>query len=142
VKQLGTAASGSKAFVTGVAAGSSATANDLDGRTSILSREVSLPADPAAYGPLTFKWYLAHSSASRSGDYFRVVVVDVATGQRTKVFERLGRAADVDAAWGSASVSLSAFAGRTIRLLFVARDGSPGNLVEAGLDDIRIQRPS
>jgi hypothetical protein len=141
VKQLGTAFSGSKAFATGLAAGSSAGSYDLDGRTSILSRAIDLPADPATYGPLTFKWYLAHSAASSAGDFFRVIVVEVASGQRTTVFERLGRAADVDAAWRSASVSLSAFAGRTIRLLFVARDASPGNLVEAGLDDIRIQRP-
>ncbi|HXG26974.1 MAG TPA: M14 family metallopeptidase [Candidatus Binatia bacterium] len=141
VKQLGKAFSGSRAFVTGVAAASSAAANDLDGRTSILSRAVALPADPAAYGPLTFRWYLAHSAASGAGDLLRVFVVDAATGHRTKVFERLGRAADVDAWWRTASVSLEAFAGRTIRLLFVARDGSPGNLVEAGLDDIRIQGP-
>ena len=33
-KQLGTTPSGSKAFVTGAAAGSSSTANDLDGRTT------------------------------------------------------------------------------------------------------------
>ena len=72
---------------------------------------------------------------------FKVFVVDVGTGTQTKVFELLGRAADVDATWRSASVSLSPFAGRTIRLLFVAGDNGPHNLVEAGLDDIRIQRP-
>ncbi|HET8784235.1 MAG TPA: M14 family metallopeptidase [Candidatus Limnocylindrales bacterium] len=138
-KQLGLAASGSNAFVTGLKAGSSPTSYDLDGRTSIASRAIALPADAAAFGALTFSWYLAHSAGSTSKDFFRVVVVDTETGKRTKVFERLGRAADVDAAWHSASVSLSAFAGRTIRLLFVAADGSPHNLVEAGLDDIRIR---
>ena len=101
-----------------------------------------LPANAASYGPLTFKWYLAHSGGSGSADSFRVYVVDTATGTKTKVFEQPGKAVDVDASWKSASVSLSPFAGRTIRLLFVAADRSPHNLVEAGLDDIRIQRPA
>jgi carboxypeptidase T len=141
-KQLGTAASGSKALITGLPAGSSVTSYDLDGRTSITSREIALPANAATYGALTFKWYLAHSASSTSADSFQVFVVDVATDTRTKVFEKLGKAADVDAAWQSASVSLSAFAGQTIRLMVVAADNSPHNLFEAGLDDIRIQRPS
>jgi carboxypeptidase T len=141
-KQLGTAASGSRAFITGLPAGTSAGAYDLDGRTSIASREIELPANAATYGALTFNWYLAHSAASSSTDFFRVYVVDVATGTRTSVFERLGKAADVDAGWHAASVSLGSFAGKTIRLLVVAADSSPHNLLEAGLDDIRIRRPS
>jgi Zinc carboxypeptidase. len=141
-KQLGTAASGSKAFITGLPAGVSATSYDLDGRSSVASRQIVLPGDAASYGPLTFRWYLSHSANSSGADYFRVFALDVVTGTRTKIFERLGRAADVDAAWHTASVSLSPFAGRTIRLLFVAADNSPYNLVEAGFDDIRIQRPS
>ncbi len=140
-KQLGTAVSGSNAFITGLRAASSANANDLDGRTSITSREISLPADATDYGPLTFRWYLAHASGAGSADFFRVYAVDVATGTRTRVFERLGGSADVDATWRSASVSLAPFAGRAIRLLFMARDGKTNNLVEAGLDDIRVQRP-
>ena len=140
-KQLGTTVSGSSALITGLAAGAKAGSHDLDGRSSIASRAIVLPADPATYGPLTFSWYLAHSSGSSSADWFRVFAVDVATGERTKVFERLGRAADVDAAWRAASVSLTPFAGKTIRLLFTAGDNGPGNLLEAGVDDIRIQRP-
>lgn len=140
-KQLGTAASGSNAFITGLPDGASVNAYDLDGRTSIGSAEIVLPPDAATYGPLTFRWYLAHSADSRSKDFFRVYVVDAATGAKTQVFERRGRSADVDATWRSASVSLAAFAGQTIRILIVARDGGTNNLVEAGLDDIRIQRP-
>jgi len=140
-KQLGATASGSMAFITGLPAGPSAGSYDLDGRTSVASHEIVLPANPATYGPLTFNWYLAHSAGSSSADLFRVFVVDAATGDKTKVFEQLGRAADVDATWRSASVSLGSFAGRTVRLLFVAGDNAPNNLLEAGLDDIRIQRP-
>jgi carboxypeptidase T len=139
-KQLGKSASGASAFITGLPAGSAAGAYDLDGQTSVASREIVLPADPATYGPLTFSWYLAHSAGSSSADAFRVYVVDVGTGTRTKVFERLGRADDVDARWRAGSVSLSPFAGRTIRLLVVAGDNASGNLLEAGFDDIRIQR--
>ena len=140
-KQLGKAVSGSHAFITGLAAGLSSTGYDLDGRTSVTSRDITLPGDPDAFGALTFSWYLSHSAGSTSADSFRVYVVDTATGARTRVFERLGKAADVDAAWKPASVSLAPFAGRTIRLLFVAADASPHNLVEAGFDDVRIQRP-
>ena len=140
-KQLGTASSGARAFATGLPAGSSVNSYDLDGLTSIATREIALPADPAAYGPLTFRWYFAHSARSRSGDFLRVEVLNVATGTRTGVFERLGRAADVDAAWRTASVSLAPFAGQTVRIVFVARDGGTNNLVEAGFDDVRIRRP-
>ena len=140
-KQLGTTASGSNAFVTGLPAGPSVSSYDLDGRTSVASREIALPADPSTYGGMTFKWYLAHSAGSSSADSFRVYVIDVGTGTRTKVFERLGAAADVDASWHAASVSLSTFAGKTIRLLIVAADNAPNNVLEAGFDDVRIQRP-
>jgi hypothetical protein len=140
-KQLGTAASGAMAYATGLPAGSSSTAYDLDGSTSIASREITLPADAGDYGALTFKWYLAHSASSTSADFFRVYVVDTATDARTKVFEKLGTSSDVDAAWKAATVSLAAHAGQTIRLLFVAAELGPSNLLEAGLDDIRIQRP-
>jgi hypothetical protein len=141
-KQLGTAASGSKAFITGLPAGSTVTSYDLDGRTSVASRAIVLPANATTYGALTFKWYLAHSASSSSGDSFKVYVVDTGTGTRTRVYQKLGAAADVDAAWHAASVSLAPFAGKTIRLLFVAEDNTPHNLLEAGFDDIRIQRPS
>jgi murein tripeptide amidase MpaA len=141
-KQLGTAASGSKAFITGLPAGSAANSYDLDGRTSVASREITLPAEASEFGALTFKYYLSHSAGSSSADYLRAFVVDVDTGTRTKVFQRSGKASDVDAAWTSASVSLSAYAGKTIRLLFIAADSTPHNLLEAGLDDIRIQRGS
>jgi carboxypeptidase T len=140
-KQLGSAASGLNAFITGLPAGASATANDLDGLTSLESGDVALPADAADYGPLTFRWYLAHSAGSTAADAFRVEVVDAGTGTPSTVFEQLGEATDVDASWASASVSLAPFAGQTIRLRFVAVDGGPSNLLEAGLDDIRIQGP-
>jgi carboxypeptidase T len=139
-KQLGSAFSGSKAFVTGLPAGADANANDLDGETSVATGAIDLPADSADYGALSFRWYLAHSAGSSEADALRVFIVDTATDERTMVFEALGQAADIDASWQSTSVDLAPFAGRTIRILFVALDGGPNNLLEAGLDDIRIRR--
>jgi hypothetical protein len=138
-KQLGTTASGMMALVTGLPAGRSASAHDVDGRTSVASRPVTLPAD---VGLLSFRYYFAHSRTSSVHDYLRVVVEDLDAGTRAVVFQETGARNDDDAAWASRGVSLAAWAGKTIRLVFVARDGGPGSLVEAAIDDIRIQRPA
>ncbi len=140
-KQLGTTVSGSSALVTGAAAGSSAAANDVDGgRTTIRSRAIRLPDDPAAYGSLTFRYSFAHAASATSADRFRVMVEDE-TGSVSTVFEQLGAARDRDATWATASVSLAPWAGQSVRLVVEARDGGHGNLVEAAVDDIRIRRP-
>jgi len=137
-KQLGTTPSGSRAFVTGAPTGSSATANDLDGRTTIRSSSISLPA--TAGQRLTFAYVFAHSSTSTSADSLRAIV-ERADGSQFGVFSVVGRRVDVDGVWRTASVSLDAFAGQTVRLRFVATDGGPGNLLEVELDDIRVTRP-
>jgi hypothetical protein len=138
-KQLGTTPSGSKAFVTGSGAGSSSTANDLDGRTSIRSPAIALPA--ASGQRLTFKYVFAHSAASTASDSLQAIV-ERADGSQVQVFRVAGKHADVDGAWRTVSISMDAFAGTTVHLRFVATDGGPGNLVEAELDDIRVTRPS
>jgi hypothetical protein len=137
-KQLGTTPSGTKGYVTGASAGSSATANDLDGRTSIGTPAIVLP--PVAGQRLTFAYSFAHSAASNAADYLRASVV-LANGTRVPVFSVVGRAADVDGAWRTASVSLDAYAGQTIHLLFQAADGGAPNLLEVQLDDVRVTRP-
>ncbi len=137
-KQLGATPSGRKAFVTGAKAGSSATARDLDGRTTIRSAPIALPA--AAGQRLTFRYVFAHSKASSVADSLRAFV-ERSNGSLLEVFGVAGRSSDVDGAWRSASLSLDAFAGQTIRLRFVAIDGGPGNLLEVELDDIRVTRP-
>jgi carboxypeptidase T len=136
-KQLGTTPSGSKAFVTGASAGSSPAANDLDGRTSIRSQPIALPATLGQR--FTFKYVFAHSAASTSADTLRAIV-ERSDGTRVEVFRIAGRAADVDGAWRSASIAMDAFAGQSIRLRFEAVDGGPGNLLEVELDDIRVTR--
>ena len=97
---------------------------------------------PAGTGQkLTFAYVFAHSAGSSAADFLRAEV-ELADGTRVPVFTRVGRPADVDGTWRTASVSMDVFAGQTVRLRFVAEDGGPGNLLEVELDDIRVTRPS
>jgi hypothetical protein len=137
-KQLGTMVSGTRGLVTGATAGSSAGANDLDGGvTTMRSTAIALP-DPV--GRLTFRYYLAHSSASSTADWLRVWV-EAEDGARTLVLEERGAANDDDAGWASASISMGRWAGQTVRIVVGAADGGRGNLVEAAIDDVRVRRP-
>jgi hypothetical protein len=138
-KQLSGTVSGRYALVTGLSAGSSARANDLDGPSRIVSREIFLPA---GVGNLSFHYAFAHERDTRSSDYLRVAVRDVATDLETTLFEERGDAADQDAAWAKVSRSLAAFEGRTVRIVIEARDGGLDTIVEAAIDDIRIERGS
>ena len=140
-KQLGTVVSGQRALVTGTAAGRSARYGDVDGgRTTIRSRAITLPADPAEFGNLTFRYYLAHRSNATSTDYFRMIV-EAEDGTQTVVLQERGAPNDDDAAWASASVSVAAWAGQTIHLIVAANDGGRASLVEAAVDDVRIRLP-
>lgn len=140
-KQLGVTASGSRALVTGPQAGTRASANDVDGGvTTIRSRAIQLPTDPAEIGNLTFRYTFAHSSSAKAHDVFRVSV-EAADGTRTTVFERRGNGKDRDAAWTSASVAMTPWTGQVVYLVIAAVDGGVANLVEAAVDDIRIRRP-
>ena len=60
------------------------------------------------------------------------------TRHGTQVFQQLGAATNRNGAWATAAVSLSAFAGQTVRIQFEAADASTASLVEAGVDDVRI----
>lgn len=141
VKQLATASSGRREFATGLAAGASANANDLDGgTTTIRSRPVRLPGNPAAVGPLTFRYVFAHDARSSTADSLQVLV-EGADGSRTAVFTVKGSAANLNAGWQQGSASLAAWAGQWIRVVVTATDGGGDSLVEAALDDVRIRRP-
>jgi len=134
IKQLGTTTSGSNDLVTARLAGASAGANDVDGGiTSIRSPAITLPATGTL--TLTFSQYLAHGSNATSADFLRVSVIGATT---SVVFQRLASASDVDGAWSTATASLNAFAGQTVRLLIEAADAGTASLVEAGIDDVRI----
>jgi len=137
-KQLGGVVSGSKAFVTGAAAGLSATANDLDGRTTIRSVPIALPA--AAGQKLMFRYVFAHGVSSTSADRLAAIVEDAA-GTQTTVFLRSGAPTDVDGVWRIASVSLDRWAGTTIRIRFMAADAARDSLVEVEIDEVAVTQP-
>ncbi len=132
--QLGTPAGGSYDLVTGAAAGASAGTYDVDGGvTSARSPAITLPGGTIT---LTFAWYLAHLDNASSADHLRVRVVSGST--TTTVFSQSGAAANRAAAWQTATVDLSAYAGRSVRLLVEAADASTASLVEAAVDDVLI----
>jgi len=136
-RQAGTVPSGSKALVTGAAAGATSHSHDVDGGvTTVRSAPVTLPATT---GSLTFRYYLAHSSNSSASDYFRAYVED-ATGHRTLVREERGAANTDLPKWSTASISMASWAGQTIRIVFAAADNGRASTVEAGVDDVRITR--
>ena len=138
-KQLGTARSGSRAYVTGAPAGAASNDYDLDGRTTIRSPSIALPSGSGQR--LTFAYVFAHSASSTAADSLRAIV-ERSDGSQVTVFSLAGTRVDVDGAWKNASVSMDAFAGQTVRLRFEAVDGGPTNLLEVQLDDIRVTMPS
>jgi carboxypeptidase T len=138
VKQNGSTPSGTAAFVTGAAAGSSSMVSDLDGTTSIRSPSITLPA--ATGQKLTFAYVFAHDALSTSADSLQAVV-ERADGSQAPVWTISGGPTEANGIWRTAVVPMDAFAGQTVHLRFVASDGGPDNLVEVELDDIRVTRP-
>jgi carboxypeptidase T len=134
-KQLATVTSGVNAFVTGLTAGASAGANDIDGGTTTLtSPAIALPTGSLR---LALWYYLAHGSNATADDFLRVRVVGTSTAT---VLNVRGAAVDRDAAWTSATLNLDAFAGQTVRIVIEAADAGTASLVEAAVDDVRVSR--
>jgi hypothetical protein len=129
--------SGRYAFITGLPAGSSPTGNDLDGRTTIRSAPIAMPQDGST-GNLTFRYTFAHGPSS-AADSLKLFIEDD-TGARTLVWSRLGSARTVGASWARASVPLTPWSMKTVRIVFQATDGGHASLVEIGIDDIRVER--
>ena len=134
--QLARTVSGPKDIATGGPAGSGPNAYDLDGTTTIRSVPIQLPAQP---GPLSFAYYFAHNTTSSASDSFRVFVE--AGGARTEVYHEIGTHQLDPARWARVTVPLSAWAGQSIQIVFTAADRGSGSLVEAAVDDVRIQQP-
>jgi aminopeptidase S len=137
--QLGSCAGGANCLVTGLAAGGSVGANDIDsGVTSIASPEIDLPTTGTL--SLSFAYYMAHLNNATSADFLRVTVVGEFSSQ--VVFQELG-AADTDgASYATATANITSFAGQTIRILVQAADAATGSLIEASVDNVVVtQQP-
>ncbi|MEE9492662.1 MAG: M14 family zinc carboxypeptidase [Gammaproteobacteria bacterium] len=134
-KQLGDTVSGTQDLVTGATAGASVGVNDIDsGVTSIRSPDISIPA--GAPFNLSFSYYMSHTSNSSVDDFFRVSLVGTST---TLLLEEQGSTDDDDASWQSFSTNIDAFAGQTVHFLIEAADNAGGSIVEAGVDDVKIE---
>jgi hypothetical protein len=131
--------SGRAAFVTGRLAGNGPNAYDLDGRTTVRSPQIRLPS--TAGQSLSFRWFLGHAANSSTADHLRAIV-EGQDGAQAVVWQRTGSARVVAGAWQTASVSLDAWAGQTIRIRFEAIDAAAASTIDAGVDDIRVTRPS
>jgi murein tripeptide amidase MpaA len=137
-KQRTDVPSGTRALVTGAAAGASANSNDLDGRTSV--RSASIQMSPGPGQRLFFRYVFAHGSNSSSADKL-VASIETSSG-RAAVITLTGNATDVDGVWKSISAPLDAWAGQAIRIHFAAVDGASDSLVEFEIDDVRVTRGS
>jgi carboxypeptidase T len=134
--QPGNAVSGRYTMVTGAIAGTSAGQYDVDGgTTSIRSAPIVLPSN---VGSLTFRYYFGYAGGSRSDSFRAYVEIG---GTRTLVFRELGASSVHPGRWRKAGVPIQQFAGQTIRIVFTATDGSADSLIEAGVDDVRIEQP-
>jgi murein tripeptide amidase MpaA len=131
-----TLSNGSFDLVTGATAGGTEDEGDLDGLTSIRSPAIRLTGD----GPfrLRFRYYFSHGPQSSAADHLRVFVVS--GGSAEMVFQELGHPVDDAAAWSSASIDLSRFAGQEIRLKIEAVDAGNDDVVEAAVDWVRVTR--
>jgi carboxypeptidase T len=133
-RQLAAVASGRAALVTGRLSGGNASANDLDGGTTSASSP-SVVLD-GGHWTLDFRYTFAHDAAAGNADYLQVSVIH--GNNVTPVWTVNGQAAIRNASWTSATASLDAWAGKTVRLIFEANDGGADNILEAAIDDVRV----
>lgn len=134
--QLSAASSGMQALVTGYQAGNSVGAYDLDGGlTSARSPVISLAANHRYR--LQLDYYFAHLWNTTQADFFKVSVEND-QGRQQVLLVQTGIAGNRAAEWSTLSADLSSFAGSSIRLVLEAADGGAGSMIEAAVDNIRI----
>jgi carboxypeptidase T len=129
--------SGGSAWITGLPVGTSAGQYDLDGRTSIRSIPIALPATP---GVLSLQYTFAHGPSSIADSL--AVYVEDESGTRTRVWITHASTIKIGAKWHRLAVPLTTWAGTSVRIVIVATDGGHDSEIEIGIDDIRIERAS
>jgi hypothetical protein len=84
---------------------------------------------------------MAHTASSSSADHV-AAIVEAEDGTRTLVWQRSGAPTLMAGQWRHATISMDRWAGQTIRIRFEALDGGGDSTFEAGVDDVRVTRPS
>jgi hypothetical protein len=131
-----TPAPGVNAWITGLPAGTSVGANDVDGGATVLTSPVfntiGLTSPRLSY----WRWYVTGEPDNPTTDFWTVEVssnsgVDWITIENTD---------ESTPAWVNIDVDLNALVPQngTTRFRFTARDTGQGSIVEAGLDDFMI----
>jgi aminopeptidase S len=136
--QLGAASSGLQALVTGYQAGNSVGAYDVDGGlTSVRSPPIPLAANNRYR--LQLDYYFAHLWNTTTADFFKISL-ETEQGRQQVLLLQTGTAANRPAQWQAFSADLSSFAGSTVRLVIEAADGGAGSMLEAAVDNVRINK--
>ncbi|MGB7342836.1 MAG: DUF4347 domain-containing protein [Pirellulaceae bacterium] len=134
--QLNSGHTGSRALVTGLAAGGSAGSYDVDsGLTSVLSPEIDLPS--GAEIELSFSYYLAYLNNASNDDFFHTAII--VDGNDIELYSDHAHNANTSAQWQDVTLDLSAYAGQTVQVLFEAADALGASLIEASVDDVKIE---
>ncbi len=135
--QAGSTPSGAAGLFTGLAAGPSTGANDVDGGAAVVvSRPVQL-SPSAELVMLSFDYYFAYLSNSTSADYLRVSIVGESGTQQ--LLEQRGQSQHNGLRWRSAEFDLSSYAGQQVQILIETADDGTGSLIEAGIDDLVLR---
>ena len=127
---------GTRALITGLAAGTSVGTYDIDnGVTSSLSPQINLPAN--AEIELSFEYSFAYLNNATADDFFSVSIV--ANGVTTELYLDHAHSENQAASWRFVAQDISTFAGQSIQILVQAADAGTGSIVEAGLDDVVVE---
>lgn len=134
--QLGTASDGSWAMVTDGRPGTSAGTYDIDaGVTSLTSPPINVPAGSSPTMVLDFTF--AHLDNATADDFLTVTIVG--SSSSATVLDIRGDGFDRPGNWSQHTSYLTQFQGQTVRVVIEAADGGAPSLIEAGIDNIRIQ---
>ena len=134
--QLGSGRTGSRALVTGLAAGGSVGSYDVDsGVTSVRSPEIVLPT--GAEIELSFSYYLAYLDNASNDDSFHTAII--VNGTDIELYDDHAHSANQTAEWQDVTFDLSAYAGQTVQIQFEAADLFGASLIEAAVDDVKIE---
>lgn len=135
-----TPGAGTQCWVTGLAAGTNDGSFDIDnGKTSLYSQTLDLSANPTAVVGY-WRWFEKTGGATNTADQF---VVSVSNGGPYVLVENVPFAQS-QGGWFYNEFRVSDFVTptATVRVRFVANDTSPGNVVEALVDDFGVRATS